>query len=210
MATPFDTQRTATPAAADLDSINHPSDKQVLFAAALLHQREWQTGGQHYVSRAADIMVAIDAAKSKVDMHYGRALNIELAAQGHKMLTRSGISKLIELLYACPHTKAQADSQVHSDDIEGFWVVEGEIVKVQIAVHGSGRPYGKRLDTETGKFVYGKGLLGPIRRGEAERLTLDRAKALGHLYGRCVCCGATLTNEESIEAGIGPICASKF
>lgn len=32
----------------------------------------------------------------------------------------------------------------------------------------------------------------------------------GRLTGNCSCCGLTLTNPDSIERGIGPICASKY
>lgn len=39
-------------------------------------------------------------------------------------------------------------------------------------------------------------------RGEAIRY--------GQRTGTCSCCGRTLTNEGSIEAGIGPVCASKW
>jgi len=39
-----------------------------------------------------------------------------------------------------------------------------------------------------------------------------RAAAVRHgqEYGQCSCCGATLTNADSIAAGIGPICATKW
>ena len=36
------------------------------------------------------------------------------------------------------------------------------------------------------------------------------AKAFGLRTGSCSCCGRTLTNGESIDLGIGPICASKY
>jgi hypothetical protein len=36
------------------------------------------------------------------------------------------------------------------------------------------------------------------------------AIAYGRQTGTCACCGLTLTNGESIERGIGPICAEKF
>lgn len=36
------------------------------------------------------------------------------------------------------------------------------------------------------------------------------ARAHGIETGQCSCCGAALTNKESIELGIGPICATKF
>ncbi len=37
-------------------------------------------------------------------------------------------------------------------------------------------------------------------------LTADEAKAYGKIYGFCMICGRTLTDEESIKRGIGPIC----
>lgn len=36
------------------------------------------------------------------------------------------------------------------------------------------------------------------------------AIAYGRAFGSCSCCGRTLTNELSIELGIGPICRGKF
>lgn len=42
------------------------------------------------------------------------------------------------------------------------------------------------------------------------RLTLEEAKAFGAQTGWCIVCGAELTDPDSIAAGIGPICATKF
>jgi hypothetical protein len=42
------------------------------------------------------------------------------------------------------------------------------------------------------------------------RLTLEEAKAFGASTGWCCACGAELTDPDSIAAGIGPICATKF
>lgn len=39
---------------------------------------------------------------------------------------------------------------------------------------------------------------------------LKAAVAYGKRTGTCSCCGRTLDNHESIEAGIGPICANKY
>lgn len=39
---------------------------------------------------------------------------------------------------------------------------------------------------------------------------LAAAVAYGRLTGRCSCCGAELTNAESIARGIGPICATRY
>lgn len=42
------------------------------------------------------------------------------------------------------------------------------------------------------------------------KLTLDEAKSFGKIYGFCIRCGRTLTDENSKAAGIGPICAGKW
>jgi hypothetical protein len=36
------------------------------------------------------------------------------------------------------------------------------------------------------------------------------AVAYGKRFGQCACCGKELTNAESIERGIGPVCATKY
>lgn len=43
-----------------------------------------------------------------------------------------------------------------------------------------------------------------------ERMSLEDVKAFGVDTGMCGICGRTLTNPESVAAGIGPVCASKF
>jgi hypothetical protein len=94
----------------------------------------------------------------------------------------------------------------------------GDIFKVQVAVHGSGNLYAKRLveldepkvmktKTVSHEFVYEPGLLRRIK--PEWRMTLEEAKAWGALYGTCCVCGATLTKEASIAAGIGPVCSGK-
>ncbi len=47
-----------------------------------------------------------------------------------------------------------------------------------------------------------------LRAFEADPITI--ASAFGRATGRCCCCGRTLTNPDSIAAGIGPICAAGF
>lgn len=119
-----------------------------------------------------------------------------------------GASALIDAWKAAPRKetpKAAAGSL--DEDEDGFFVTpDGKVVKVQFNRARTNR-YAKVLDTETGAFEYaGK---APLR-WELERLTAERAAELGRLYGMCVACGATLTDEDSIERGLGPICANKF
>lgn len=109
-------------------------------------------------------------------------------------------------------------AKVRKPAAEGIYRKAGSIYKVQIAHHGSGKPYAKRLtetatiDPKSGKpkwkWVYAPGFVNELR--SEHLLTLEEAKEFGKLYGVCCVCGAILTNEESIENGIGPICAQKF
>lgn len=94
---------------------------------------------------------------------------------------------------------------------EGMHQTGGMIFKVQRSPD-TGNLYAKKLvlDEYTGtwRFEYARGMMTHL---SADTLmTLEQAKQFGALYGTCCVCGRTLTNEESIDAGIGPICATKF
>ena len=94
---------------------------------------------------------------------------------------------------------------------DGMYRKNGEIFKVQRAVHGSGNLYAKKLtEVEEGvwKFEYAPGAVRRLR--ATDRMTLEQAKEWGALYGTCCVCGRTLTNETSIEDGIGPVCGGKL
>ncbi len=112
---------------------------------------------------------------------------------------------------AAPVAAPDAPTQPAAPVSEGMYRdPEGVVYKVVKAVHGSGRLYAQRLVIEgtSGRFEYAGGV---IRSLKAEwRMTLEEAKAFGSLYGFCVRCGATLTDDASIKAGIGPICAGRF
>ncbi len=112
---------------------------------------------------------------------------------------------------------------------EGFYLKDGVVFKVQKAVHGSGRLYAKELvpyEVDAPEALLQTGYKPPVgkkfHKGTWEyrpgayklltmehKLTAEQAIELGKLYGMCVKCGATLTREESIERGMGPICAGK-
>ena len=99
------------------------------------------------------------------------------------------------------------------------------IYKVQIAVHGSGMPYAKRLVVEepdcggcangepcgagcrwTVTWEYAPGAIKSLR--ASDRMTAEQAKGFSDLYGVCVFCSKPLTDERSIFAGYGEKCAS--
>lgn len=81
----------------------------------------------------------------------------------------------------------------------------------------TGAIYVTEGDAYLGKIVAGKFLAvracGDERQAAVVAVAADPEKAavaFGKRFGRCSCCGAELTNAESIERGIGPICAEKW
>lgn len=120
----------------------------------------------------------------------------------------------------CPAGAPQA--VINEDGI--YVLAEGEaltIYKVQIAKQGSGNLYAKRLvppdhnddcviETLAGRSCGHRGEW--VYEGRAPlslplvKVTAETAARYGHLYGICGICGADLTDERSIERGVGPIC----
>jgi hypothetical protein len=134
------------------------------------------------------------------------ALNIARDMWAKDAFTREVASKVIDVLKAAPY--AQKRSETPSDAPEGMHRVDGVIYKVQRSPE-SGRVYAKQLvqHGDDWKFEYRAGAIRNL--SESTRMTLEEAKEFGQLYGSCCVCGRVLTNEESIEAGIGPVCSGK-
>lgn len=134
-------------------------------------------------------------------------------------ISKKDASAMITDLLNSPKPKIAAPAKpmtpVAAEITEGMYrTPEGKIYKVQRGVHGSGYLYAKELKVDESVtpadvwFAYAAGM---IRKLKIEwKMTLEEAKAFGALYGTCCVCGRTLTDEKSIEAGIGPVCASKF
>lgn len=107
------------------------------------------------------------------------------------------------------HTVQKVSEEPPTDGM--YQKANGDIFKVYKMVHGSGLQGCKLLIFERGEdkghFVY-QGLAKRFVRN-SEKMSLEQAVAFGKLYGFCCVCGRTLTDERSIEAGIGPVCAGK-
>lgn len=91
-----------------------------------------------------------------------------------------------------------------NEPAEGVYFVDGAYVKVVTAVHGSGRLYAKTWSGT--EWVY-SGRKPFARLTEETKVTAEQAAEFGALYGTCVFCARTLTDERSITVGYGPTCA---
>lgn len=87
---------------------------------------------------------------------------------------------------------------------------DGTIVRVYLG-QKSGRMLAKQLvsDGDHHEYEY----MGAARRfitTETAKLTLEEAKEFGRMTGHCCVCARRLDVPESVEAGIGPVCASRL
>src|SRR6478609_6593216 len=121
-------------------------------------------------------------------------------------LTSKAASDMIEALRAAPY-RQRAGNPAHEARVveDGFYEARGRIYKLLTSM--AGRRYAKVLN-DRGKFEYIEGGSHEVFM-HGSKLSLERAKELGKLHGRCIICGAELTADESIKAGIGPVCAKK-
>lgn len=123
-------------------------------------------------------------------------------------------------------TEKKTTRKFTDDDAGMYRSPDGtRIMKVYKAVHGSGEMCAKRMvvnktaehDSETGdvtkpaevEFKY-VGHANENVPADFVLVTLDEAVAFGEVYGICMRCGAPLTKEESILAGIGSTCITYF
>lgn len=161
---------------------------------------------------------------------YGpEALNLWFAMEEWPMLEQNDASKFIEQLKQLPWASKKAQETASEPVTEpGMYFANGgdTIYKVQKAVHGSGNLYAKELVVEepdcggcangepcgagckwTVKFVYAPGAIKRLK--ASDKMTYEQAREFGAVYGTCVNCGRTLTNELSIALGIGPVCGRR-
>jgi hypothetical protein len=116
--------------------------------------------------------------------------------------TLEGIVKP-EVVYERPALTASAPA-IQS---RGMYRLNGDIYKV-IENPRTGRYAAHKLNTETRKYSYAKGVI--YRLTDAHRLELETVAAHGLDQLWCLCCGRNLDRKESQERGIGPICAEKY
>lgn len=133
-----------------------------------------------------------------------------------RTMTKAEASAAIEAALATPRpartTRTAPAAPATTEVTDGFWTDGTSVAKVQYNLAGTSL-YGKLLDTDSGKWNYTAGMPNRIRRDGWTKLSLEQAKDLGVLYGRCCCCGRRLTDDSeggSISKGIGPVCESKY
>jgi len=130
------------------------------------------------------------------------ATSVGLAPEGIATLSLTEASQLIDSAQSiAPERKQHPDAiPVHELKEGGYWTIDGDVVRVRRSRRYDF--YGQQFDPKTGRFEYRKGIVFRLK----ARMTPDEAKQWGAPFGRCCMCGKLLTDEKSMEQGIGPVC----
>lgn len=114
-------------------------------------------------------------------------------------------SQIIDVLKGLPYKRQNLRRPAQGEIEPGLYTLGDTIYEVRKSQRG--RSYALEV-REDGRREYAPGKVHMIK--PENRLTLEEAKAYGRRTGYCCMCGKLLTNPESVDAGIGPICATKF
>lgn len=174
------------------------------------------TGRRQPVRSASEKQIAfIRKLTAELDELEGDTLTTETAEEMiQDGLTPKAASELIDRMLA-RLSKLRKDSYraaalERTAGLEpGMYERDGKVYRVKVS--GSGNLYASLLVKAENGETYFEYAPGAIRTLTAEhRMTLEQAKAHGKRVGACCVCARTLTDPESVEAGIGPWCASKM
>lgn len=136
--------------------------------------------------------------------------------QHPRELTASAMSSVIGVVKDMPKPKASTNATstpVQSEPEAGIYRSneDGTLLRVY-----KGQQSGKMLAKEIGRHsdgTVGYEYLGMASRFLNEhfvRLTLAEVGALGKAWDHCLICGARLDNPESVDRGVGPVCAARY
>lgn len=170
-----------------------PSDRQLDFIASLWEQREFPSAeaAQALALGTYDSDFGPRQASALIDVLKG--LPRRGTRERNLAQQRAEVELEVGALYAHDHP--------HRKDLGDV-----EIYRVQRS-KSSGKLYALRV-REDGGTEYAPGVV--TRLDPARKLQLEEARAWGQRTGTCCQCYAKLTNPESIELGIGPVCRGKF
>jgi len=114
-------------------------------------------------------------------------------------LSSKEASDIISALLRAPRKNQVAE-------IGMYQTSDGEVYRVQPS-RETGNLYAKHM-LVGGGFEYERGAISRLT--PADKMTLAQAKAWGMETGVCCVCGAFLTDEKSVQEGIGPVCAKRL
>lgn len=139
-----------------------------------------------------------------------RTLSEQMSADcGSATLSKSMASYLINALKGMPRTASSAPS-TSAKATPGYYV-RGQAYYVVVENKSKTSTYAKVLaKSEAGRWFWAYAPGVGVTLADSTPLTLREAASFGHLHGVCIRCCADLTDPESVQRGIGPVCAKKM
>lgn len=128
-------------------------------------------------------------------------------------LNRGDASAIIESLKKQPWRKKAAVSPAVAGFAIGHYIGKSGAVYQIIENKAKTGTYGEELiEVRPGKWkwTYIRGLAAKMADDDAVAMTKSDAAKFGKRTGHCAICGRTLTDPDSIDKGIGPVCESRL
>lgn len=125
--------------------------------------------------------------------------------------TKSTASTVIEFLLALPRKAqpeiAEPEAGVYSSESAGLFRVylgqqSGKMLAKAIT-------FGRGEDAAEVSYEY-VGAAARVLPADARRLSIEEVGAFGKAWDHCLICGRRLDDPESVDQGIGPICAKRY
>lgn len=125
--------------------------------------------------------------------------------------TKKTASAVIDALLDLPAIPAHTGSGHPSDLQAGVYTYAIDQYARVYRSQQSGRMLAKRIHMEDGTVSYEYlGLAARVLGRDAVRLPLEEVGALGIATSTCLVCGRRLDDPESVDRGIGPVCAANY
>lgn len=153
---------------------------------------------QAFFDRLAAELLEADPSKAE------RIEALRSAFAGGSIREASQLIDFVKIL--CADARQAASARRIAEIEPGLYRKDGRIVRVQPSK--TGHLYAQILNEQTRKYEYIAGAMRHL--SPADRIGLAEAIEVTRRIGRCCICCRSLKNPDSVDAGIGPICASKI
>lgn len=166
-------------------------------------------GHDEFEAAAKDVVDALAGYNERGDLTKSNASRaIDYIIETNRVI-KAKVNEAKSRVTLAPVTVAGFD--LSRRDSAGVYVMrDGSYTRVYYGQQ-SGNMLAKRLRVVDGEYEYQYiGMAQKHAKMVDRKMTIDEAKSLGKATGTCCVCGRRLDDPESVDAGIGPVCASKF
>lgn len=119
--------------------------------------------------------------------------------------TKEYATALIGEMLKSPSKKAERAEGI----APGIYEADGHLYRVYLGQQ-SGKMLVKSVEADEGVVYIYLGAASAKLPADARRLSLDEVGELGKTFDHCLCCGRRLDDPESVDRGVGPVCAQKY